>query len=144
MYQYLKELVDLHKRIDELSAAVNGEHSEGAARRANTTMDGTEGDHRTEGSTSVPTPETHGGGGSGFAPPGSPASTDGDEGPIDPNRLYTMAEVARILRMVLDTAYRIPESQLTRTRVGPRGGLTLVMGSDLLRYLQLRRTKRGD
>jgi len=54
---------------------------------------------------------------------------------IHQERLYTTKEVAEILGLHTDTVYRIPSALLRRTRIGPRGGRTKVLGADLLRYL---------
>ncbi len=60
---------------------------------------------------------------------------DGEINRIDPDKLYRIPTVARILGCHPDTAYRIPASRLRRTKVGPRRGLTRVRGRDLLDYL---------
>ena len=54
---------------------------------------------------------------------------------INPDRLYTVPEVAAILALHPNTVYTIPEQLLRRTRVGPRRGRTKVRGRDLLAYL---------
>lgn len=54
---------------------------------------------------------------------------------INPNRLYETSAVADLLGLHPDTVYRIPPSQLRRTRVGPRRGRTKILGQDLLDYL---------
>lgn len=51
------------------------------------------------------------------------------------DRLYTSAEAAEILHLHVDTVYRIPPSRLRRTKVGPRGGRTKILGADLIHYL---------
>lgn len=55
---------------------------------------------------------------------------------INPDRLYTTPQAAKILGLHPDTVYRIPRSLLRRTRVGPRRGRTKIRGSDLLAYLE--------
>lgn len=57
---------------------------------------------------------------------------------VHPARLYSMAEVAKIVGIHPDTAYRIPRTLLKRTPIGPRGGRTKVLGRDLLAYLGYR------
>lgn len=54
---------------------------------------------------------------------------------INPDRLYTVPQVAEILDLHPNTVYSIPEQLLRRTRVGPRRGRTKVRGRDLLAYL---------
>lgn len=55
---------------------------------------------------------------------------------INPDRLYTAAEVAELLGGIhRDTVYRIPDRLLTRTRVGPRRGITRFRGRAVLDYI---------
>ena len=57
-------------------------------------------------------------------------------GGINPDRLYSTAEAATLLRLHPDTVYRIPAGSLRRTKIGPRRGRTVILGSDLLAYLR--------
>lgn len=54
---------------------------------------------------------------------------------IHGDHLYRVPEAAKILGLHVDTVYRIPSKQLTKTRVGPRGGRTRIRGAHLLRYI---------
>lgn len=63
-----------------------------------------------------------------------------DAGILYPDKLYTVAEVAAILRTDRPASvHEIPETELTPTRVGAKGGKKLYRGRDILRYLDARR-----
>ena len=64
------------------------------------------------------------------------ATTNADQREIKPHGLYDTPDVARILGLHPDTVYRIPRELLRRTPVGPRGGRTKILGSDLLKYIR--------
>lgn len=68
--------------------------------------------------------------------PADAMSAARDHQDINPHGLYDTAGVAKILGLHPDTVYRIPRALLRRTPVGPRGGRTKIMGSDLLLYLR--------
>lgn len=63
---------------------------------------------------------------------------------ILPGAVYEAPEVAELLGLKrVDSVYAIPEDELVPTRVGPRRGKKVFMGSDVIEYLQRGRSKRA-
>lgn len=56
---------------------------------------------------------------------------------VHADALYTADEVAAVLRLAVDTVYRLGQTpRLPKVPVGPRGGATRFRGRDILKYAE--------